>query len=82
MIKLLVKEGKIHTAMKQDSNIPIFEELGQGIAELLTEFQAELIRNGNSRKEVDDAYIEMMDSIMAKNAEMVEAKLQRKLPGI
>lgn len=78
MVQLEVKNGKIHTSMKQDGDIPIYEELGQGIAELLTEFQAELIRNGNSKKQVNAAYVEMMTTIMTKNTEMVEAKLQIK----
>lgn len=71
MIKLTVKDGKIETKMTQEGKYPIFEELGNGIAQLLAEFQAELLRRGNSEEEVRSAYSEMMSVIMAQNDERV-----------
>lgn len=38
MVKLQVKDGKIDTQMVQEGEYPIYEELGNGIAQLLADF--------------------------------------------
>lgn len=50
MVRLEVANGKISIRLKQDSVFPIYEEVGNGVAELLAELQAELVRMGNSQK--------------------------------
>lgn len=75
MVRLEVKNGKIETRMVSDpSGYPIYEEVGQGVAELLAEFQAEAIRHGNSEEQVRAAFQEMMNVIMANNDALVRKK--------
>lgn len=79
MVKLKVKNGQIETKMVADNDaFSIYEELGQGIAELLAEFQAEAIRMGNSPEQVSKAYKEMMAVIMEKNDDRVKLKLRER----
>ena len=79
MVKLKVKNGQIETKMVADNKaFPIYEELGQGIAELLAEFQAEAIRMGNPPEQVSKAFKEMMAVIIENNDARVNLKLRGK----
>ena len=79
MVKLKVKNGQIETKMVSDNKVfPIYKEIGQGIAELLAEFQAEAIRMGNSPEQVNVAYREMLSVIVENNDARVKLKLNEK----
>ena len=75
MVKGEAKNGKIYTQIKAESEYPVVEELGNVIAELLAEFQVELINRGNSREKVDAAFHEIMSVISAQNRDRVDSKL-------
>ena len=77
MVKLEVKNGRIATRILQEK-IPIYEEIGQGIAELLAEFQVGAIRLGNSPEQVKSAFNEMMTVILSNNDNLVKEKLKKK----
>lgn len=64
MVKLEVKNGKIETKMVSDPQFPIYEELGNGIVELLLDFEKEAIRKGNPVEKVRAAMDEMLDLIV------------------
>ena len=75
MVKVEVKNGKVYTQMKSEGPYNIMEEVGNACAELLAEFQAELIKRGSSREKVDAVFQEMIGGISVQNHQRVEAKL-------
>lgn len=77
MIKLEVKDGRIATRISQEKT-PIYEEIGQGIAELLVEFQVGAIRLGNSPEQVESAFNEMITVILSNNDRLVKERLKNK----
>lgn len=60
MVKVEVKDGKIYTQIKSEKQYPVVEEIGNAIADLLAEFQVELIKRGNPREKVSEAFQEMI----------------------
>lgn len=77
LVKLEVRNGKIATHILQEK-IPVYEEIGEGIAELLAEFQVGAIRLGNSPEQVKSAFNEMMTVILSNNDNLVKEKLKKK----
>ena len=75
MVKCEVKDGKIHTQIVSDDKYPVIEEVGDGVAELLAEFQAELIRRGESRKTTDLVFQEIISAVVAQNSNRVSIKV-------
>lgn len=75
MIKVEVYDEKIFTQIRSEKKCNIAEEIGNACAELLAEFQAELIRRGNPREVVDAAFQEMMQVISEQNRQRVDSKL-------
>ena len=69
MVELKIDNGKIETKMVSNPSIPLYEEVGQGIVQLLREFQTEAVKKGNSPQQVKAAYDEMM-AVIAKNADV------------
>ncbi|MGN0476571.1 MAG: hypothetical protein ACI4HM_04450 [Ruminococcus sp.] len=68
------KKWKIATHILQEK-IPVYEEIGEGIAELLAEFQVGAIRLGNSPELVKSSFNEMMTIILSNNDRLVNEKL-------
>ena len=77
MIKLEVKDNKIHTEIKSDnSKYPIPQQIAEGVAELFGVFEAELIMQGNTEEEVTTAVTNMLETIIKHNKEIVSKKLE------
>lgn len=70
MVELKVDNGKVETKMISNPSVPLYEELGQGIIQLLVDFQVESARRGNSVIQVRKAYKEMME-VIDKNAKVI-----------
>lgn len=75
MVKCEAKNGKVYTEIKSDGNYPVIEEVGNVVAELLAEFQAELIRRGESRQKTDLLFHEIVSVIVAQNNNRVSMKI-------
>lgn len=76
MVRLEVRNGRIATRILQEK-IPVYEEVGEGIAELLVEFQAGAIHLGNSPEQVKSAFNEMMAVILSENDRRVRERLTK-----
>lgn len=70
MVELKVDNGKVETKMISNPSVPLYEELGQGIIQLLVDFQVEAAKRGNSVIQVRKAYKEMME-VIDKNAKAI-----------
>ena len=81
MVILNVANGKIATTIRSDPYIPIYEELGQGITQLLVDFQVEAVRRGDDPQKVAAAYDEMMKVINRKAKEMAEKVIRKCING-
>ena len=63
MISLKVEDGKIYTQMRSDPKIRIDSEIMAGITELLAEFKMQLMKQGETVENVDNAIESMLKQI-------------------
>ena len=76
MVKLIVEEGKIRTQMAQENKgYPLYEEVGNGIVELLVQFRLGLLKYGNSMEATNAAYQEMVSTIIEEAEKRFEKSL-------
>lgn len=81
MVELKVDNGKIKTKISSNPNIPLYEEIGQGVVQLLRELQIEAVKSGNSPQHVKAAYDEMI-TVIEKNADVFGTQVTFETPGL
>lgn len=75
MVNLNVKDGRIGCSVASENGTSLYDEVGNGIAELLVEYQIELLRQGYSRIQVSNVIQQLVGSVLATNPKRINEKV-------